>query len=73
MKRIDVTRVTAPAILRVGLVIGYLAGAGCTDSPSSNRTDNPALKASLEKHVEIYKAKTQGSKQGKSPAPTTRP
>jgi hypothetical protein len=67
MTRIDVTRLTASAALRLGLVVGFLAAAGCADSPTSARTDEPQLKAALQKHVDIYKAKTQDLKKGNTP------
>ena len=73
MTRIDVTRVTASAAFRLSLIIGFLAAAGCGDSPSSARTDDPALKATLQKHVDIYKSKTQGAKNGNSPTTSRRP
>ena len=39
-----------------------LAVAGCSDPAPGNKSDDPALKASMEKSMEIYKSKTQASR-----------
>jgi hypothetical protein len=62
MMRVDVTRMPASAALRLGLLAGFLAVAGCSDSASADKRDDPALKASMQKSLEIYKAKSQTKK-----------
>ena len=59
MMRVDVTRMPASAALRLGLLAGFLAVAGCSDPASGDKRDDPALKASMQKSMEIYKSKTQ--------------
>jgi hypothetical protein len=61
MMRVDVTRMPASAALRLGLLAGLLAVAGCSKPASGDKRDDPALKASMQKRLEIYKSKTQVS------------
>jgi hypothetical protein len=70
MKRIAMKGEPARAALRLGLVVGFLAAPGCADSSAGDKSEDPALKASMQKSLEIYKSKSQArSKQGSS-APT---
>jgi hypothetical protein len=62
MMRIDVTRMPARAALRLGLLAGILAAAGCGEPVPTDKKDDPALKSSMKKSMEIYKAKTQAIK-----------
>ena len=62
MMRVDVTRMPASAALRLGLLAGFLVAAGCSGPASDDKSDNPALKASMQKSMEIYKSKTQAKK-----------
>ncbi len=62
MMRVHVTRITASSALRLGLIAGFLAAAGCSDTASGNKSDDPALKASMQKSMDIYKSKTQAKK-----------
>jgi hypothetical protein len=52
----------APAALRLGLIGGLLAAAGCSDPPPGDKGDDPALKASMQKSMELYKAKSQAKR-----------
>ena len=61
MMRVDVTRMPASVALRLGLLGGFLAVAGCSAPASGDKRDDPALKASMKKSTEIYKSKTQVS------------
>jgi hypothetical protein len=70
MMRIDVTRIPARAALRLGLLAGFLAVAGCSGPVSGNKSDDPALKASMQKSMEIYKAKAQAKKENPAAAKT---
>ena len=72
MMRFDVTRIPASAALRLGLLAGFLAAAGCSEPASGDKRDDPALKASMQKSMEIYKSKTQAKKE-KPPASKPRP
>ena len=62
MIRIDVATMPAAAVLRLSVLAGFLAAGGCAESVSNDKRDDPALKASLKKTMEIYKAKTQAIK-----------
>jgi hypothetical protein len=68
MMRIDVARIRATVALRVGLLAGFLGAAGCADPVPPDKKDDPALKASMQKSMEIYKSKSQPQKA--NPAPT---
>ena len=58
----DVTRLPASTALRLGLLAGFLAAAGCSDPATGDKRDDPTLKASMQKSMEIYKAKSQAKK-----------
>ncbi len=62
MMRIDVTGMAATTALHVGVLAGLLAVAGCSEPVSGDKRDDPALKASMKKSMEIYKSKTQATK-----------
>jgi hypothetical protein len=62
----NVTRVLDRGALRLGLLAGFFAVAGCSEPGSGDKKDDPALKASMQKSMEIYKSKTQAKKE--SPA-----
>ncbi len=72
MMRVDVTRMPASAALRLGLLAGFLAAAGCSDPAPTDKRDDPALKASMQKSMEIYKSKTPAKKASPSTASTQR-
>jgi hypothetical protein len=72
MKRIDVIRILASAALSLGMLAGFLAVAGCSDSGSGDKRDDPTLKASMQKSLEIYKSKSP-AKKGNSAAEKSRP
>jgi hypothetical protein len=61
MMRVDVTRIPASGALRLSLLAGLLAVVGCSGPVSNDKRDDPALKASMQKRLEIYKSKTQVS------------
>ena len=46
----------------VALLAGFLAAAGCSDPAATDKSDDPTLKASMQKSMEIYKSKTQAIK-----------
>ena len=62
MMRVDVTRMPVSAALRLGLLAGFLSAVGCSGPVSDNKSDNPALKTSMQKSMEIYKSKTAAKK-----------
>jgi hypothetical protein len=62
MIRVDVARIPASAALRLGLLTGFLAAAGCSEPVPGDKRDDPALKASMQKSLEIYKSKSQAKK-----------
>jgi hypothetical protein len=62
MMRVDLIKMPALAALRLGLLAGLLAVAGCSGPTSTDKLDDPALKASMQKRLEIYKSKTQAIK-----------
>jgi hypothetical protein len=62
MKRIDLTRMPVKAALRLGLLSVFLMATGCSDPASTDKRDDPALKASMQKSMEIYKSKTPAKK-----------
>ncbi len=62
MTRVDVTGMLVSTALRLGLIVGFLAIAGCSEAPSNDKRDDPALKASMQKSMEIYKSKSQPKK-----------
>jgi hypothetical protein len=60
----DMTRSPATALLRLGLLAGLLAVAGCSEPAASgdvrgDKANDPELKASMERRQEIYNAKSQ--------------
>ncbi len=73
MMRVDVIRMQASAALRLGLLAGFLSATGCSDPTSGNKSDNPALKASMQKSIEIYKSKSQQVRKGNSAVALKRP
>jgi hypothetical protein len=75
MSRVEVTRMLVPTAFRSGLLAGFLALAGCSGPPPGDKKDDPALKASMEKSMELYKSKSQAIKGGKGGAavPKRRP
>jgi hypothetical protein len=62
MIRIDAIRTPASAGLRLGLLAAFLVAAGCSGPVSDDKRDDPALKASMQKSMEIYKSKSQAKK-----------
>ncbi len=44
------------------MLAALIASAGCSDSPPPDKRDDPALKASMERSMEIYKSKMQTKK-----------
>jgi hypothetical protein len=58
----DVPRAAASTGLRLGLLAGFLAAAGCSDAAPTDKRDDPVLKASTQKSMEIYKSKSQAPK-----------
>jgi len=62
MIRVDVTRMPASTALRLSLLAGFLAVAGCSDPARGDKSDDPALKSSMQKSMEIYKSKTPPKK-----------
>jgi hypothetical protein len=67
MIRIDVSRMPPRAALRIGVLAGFLAAAGCSDMAPPDKRDDPALKASMQKSLEIYKSKTPPKKVSRQP------
>ncbi len=57
--RIQVRRIWISAALSLGFVVASFITAGCSETASGNKTDDPALKAAMQKSTEIYKSKTQ--------------
>jgi hypothetical protein len=72
MMRIELAKMPARAALRLGLLAGFLVVAGCSEPASGDKRDDPALKASMQKSMEIYKSKTQ-AKKGNPAAAKTKP
>lgn len=58
MLRVDKTGTFASAAFRLGLLAGAIAVAGCSGAASAEKSDDPALKASMKKQMEIYMSKT---------------
>ena len=52
----------ASTALRLGLLAGFLAVAGCSEPAPGDKGDDPALKASMQKSMELYKSKSQAKK-----------
>jgi hypothetical protein len=59
MMRADVTKLPVLAALRLSVLAAFLTAAGCSETASGNKSDDPALKASTKKSMELYRAKTQ--------------
>jgi hypothetical protein len=72
MMRVDMTRMPAAAALRLGLLAGFLAASGCSDSAPGDKRDDPALKEFMQESMEIYKTKSQAKKVSTG-APKRRP
>jgi hypothetical protein len=68
LMRFDVNRMPTSAALLIGLLAGILLTAGCSESRSGNKLDDPELKASMQKVGEMYKAKMQQLKKGNTVA-----
>jgi hypothetical protein len=62
MMQIDITSILASTVVRLGALVGFLAVAGCGEPASTDKRDDPAAKASMQKSMEIYKSKTQSLK-----------
>jgi hypothetical protein len=73
MMRVDVTRMPTSAALRLGLLAGFLAAAGCSSSPAGSKGDEPGVKGSLQKSMDMYKAKSHQVKKGSPVAASKRP
>jgi hypothetical protein len=67
MMRFETFRLQALAPLRLALLAVFLPAAGCSGPVSEDKSGDPALKASMQKSMEIYKSKTQ-AKKGVRPA-----
>jgi hypothetical protein len=72
MMRVAVPRILAPATLCLGLLAGFLVIAGCSDPARGDKGDDPALKASMQKSMELYKSKTPPKKGKPAPVNTRR-
>jgi hypothetical protein len=75
MTRTDLTGLPASAVLRLGLLAGLLAAAGCSGPPAADQRDIPEVKATFQKQAEAYqtKTKTQALKGQRPPASNRRP
>jgi hypothetical protein len=62
MTRTDVTGMSASLLLRLGLIVSFLGGAGCSESQPTDKLDRPEVKEVVQKQVESYKTKTQALK-----------
>jgi hypothetical protein len=69
MMLFDKTRTPAVALLGIAMLSGVLSFGGCSDSTttssgysSGDKRNDPALKASMEKSMEIFKSKTPAIK-----------
>jgi hypothetical protein len=70
MMRIELAKIATRAAFRLGLLAGFLVVAGCWEPASGDKRDDPALKASMQKSMEIYKSKTQAKKGNPATAKT---
>ena len=68
MIRIDVTRAPARAAVRWGLLAVFLVTAGCSEPAPTDKRDDPVLKASTQKSMEIYKSKSRPTKGNRAAA-----
>ena len=66
--RIDVPKMPASAAIRLSVLAGFLAVAGCSDAAPTDKKDDPALKAAMQKSMEIYKSKTPVKRGSTAPA-----
>jgi hypothetical protein len=57
MLRIDSLKLRAAVALGTGLFVGFLAAVGCSEATPTDKREDPALKASMEKSMELYKSK----------------
>jgi hypothetical protein len=75
MMRFDLTKMPVSATLSLCLLAGLLTAAGCSETTTSDKRDDPALKAIMQKGTDLYKAKTQEAQQAKkgNSAPFKRP
>lgn len=62
---VDVTRMPISSALRLGLLAVFLVAAGCSDSATGDKRDDPSLKAYMKSTEEMYKAKMQQMKNKK--------
>jgi hypothetical protein len=62
MTGIAMTKRTASAALRLGVLAGLVAVAGCSEPAPTDKRDDPALKSSTEKSLAIYKSKSASTK-----------
>jgi hypothetical protein len=62
MMRFDPAKTSARVPLCSIVLAGFLATAGCSEPTSADKKDDPALKASMAKSLEIYKSKTPPKK-----------
>jgi hypothetical protein len=72
MTRVDWIRIPAGMALGLSVLVGLLAFAGCSEPAYSDKSEDPALKASMQKSLELYKAKSQATK-GPTPGPGPMP
>jgi hypothetical protein len=68
MIRVDLTGMSAFAVLRLGLLAGLLGATGCSGPPPADQREIPEVKAAFEKQEEGYKTKTQALKGERSTA-----
>jgi hypothetical protein len=59
MTRIDLTTRPGTPAIQLWVLAGLLAAAGCSDSAAIDKRDDPSLKGSMQKSMEIYKSKSQ--------------
>jgi hypothetical protein len=72
MVRVDMTRIHVLALVRLGLLAGFLAATGCSDPASVDKRDETATKEMTKKSMELYQAKTP-AKKGYPAAAKSRP
>jgi hypothetical protein len=72
MTRVGVARMPTLAALGLGLLAGIFAITGCSEPAPGDKGDDPALKASMQRSMELYKSKSQ-AKKGYPPASKAQP